>query len=564
MNVMTAVSRAGARQIAQAEADAEWWRGAVIYQIYPRSFQDSNGDGIGDLAGITRRLPYVASLGVDAVWISPFFRSPMQDFGYDIADYREIDPMFGTMADFDMLIADAHRLGLKVIIDQVYSHTSDQHAWFAESRSSRGNPKADWYVWADAKPDGTPPNNWLSIFGGSAWQWDTTRQQYYLHNFLTSQPDLNFHNPEVQDAILDTARFWLDRGVDGFRLDALNFLFHSQGLEDNPPLPPHEHGGADAPAVNPYGYQRHVYDKNRPEVIGFLRRLRALLDEYPGAMAVGEVGEGKRGLELIAEYTCGGDKVHKCYSFEFLSQEPPTPESVRSLLHRFEEAAGDGWCCWSVSNHDVVRHASRWGEEAADRQAFLRMIATLLLTLKGSVCLYQGEELGLTEAVLDFTDLRDPYGIQFWPAFKGRDGCRTPMVWTAEKPDAGFTEGKPWLPVSKEHLRLAVDIQEKDGVSLLSHYRRMLAFRTGCPELVKGSIRFLGESEAVLAFERRFDGSTIVVAINMTGEEAAIDLAGIAIEGIAGFDNEGRQEGGRLILQPYGCWFGRAHDRGED
>jgi len=265
------------------DSDKDWWRGAIIYQIYPRSYQDSSGDGIGDLPGIVKRLPYIASLGVDAIWISPFFKSPMKDFGYDVSDYCDVDPMFGTLADFDELVTTAHGLGLKVMIDQVLSHTADNHEWFVESRASRDNAKSDWYVWSDPKPDGTPPNNWLSIFGGSAWQWDSRREQYYLHNFLTSQPDLNFHNNDVQDALLDVCRFWLDRGVDGFRLDTINFYFADKKLRDNPALT------SIAPSVKPYNHQRHVYSKNQPENIAFLERFRALLDEYPAATSVGEV-----------------------------------------------------------------------------------------------------------------------------------------------------------------------------------------------------------------------------------------------------------------------------------
>jgi len=270
------------------ETDADWWRGAVIYQIYPRSFQDSNGDGIGDLAGIVRRLPHVASLGVDAIWISPFFKSPMRDFGYDISDYRDVDPMFGTLEDFDALIAEAHRLGLKVMIDLVLSHTALEHAWFLESRVNRTNPKADWFVWADPKPDGTPPNNWLSMFGGSAWQWDSPRRQYYLHNFLAEQPDLNFHNPAVQDATLDNVKFWLDRGVDGLRLDAINFCFHDAQLRDNPPKPAHLRVGRGFSADNPYAYQYHHYNNTRPETLVFMEQLRALMDRHPGSAALGE------------------------------------------------------------------------------------------------------------------------------------------------------------------------------------------------------------------------------------------------------------------------------------
>jgi alpha-glucosidase len=291
MNETTNIDRANALVV-----DKDWWRGAVIYQIYPRSFQDSNGDGIGDLNGITQRLPYIASLGVDAIWISPFFTSPMKDFGYDVSDYTGIDPMFGTMSDFDVLTETAHSLGLRVMIDLVLSHTSDEHPWFKESRANRDNDKADWFVWAEPKDDGTPPNNWLSIFGGSAWQWDGRREQYYLHNFLTSQPDLNFHCPAVQDALLDVVRFWLDRGVDGFRLDTINFYIHDKLLRSNPALPKDQRDATIAPSVNPYNHQLHLYSKNQPENLAFLERFRAVLEEYDAAAAVGIVGDSNSKL----------------------------------------------------------------------------------------------------------------------------------------------------------------------------------------------------------------------------------------------------------------------------
>ncbi len=326
--------------------EKDWWRGAVIYQIYPRSFQDSNGDGVGDLLGIVHRLPYIASLGVDAIWISPFFTSPMKDFGYDVSDYCDVDPMFGTLADFDAVIDTAHSLGIKVLIDLVLSHTSDQHPWFVESREDRTNPKANWYVWADAKPDGTPPNNWLSIFGGSAWQWDAGRLQYYLHNFLTEQPDLNFHEPEVQDALLDVVRFWLDRGVDGFRLDTINFYTHDAELRDNPPLPPEERLAKTAPAVNPYTWQNHIYDKSRPENLVFLRRLRAVMEPY-NAAAVGEVGDDQRDLEIVGEYTAGDDLMHMCYAFDLLSGTTPGPQQVKTIMDKVAEVASEGWVCWA-------------------------------------------------------------------------------------------------------------------------------------------------------------------------------------------------------------------------
>lgn len=500
--------------------DSDWWRGAVIYQIYPRSFQDSNGDGIGDLAGIIHRLPHVAELGVDAIWISPFFRSPMLDFGYDVSDYRDVDPIFGTLGDFDALIQRAHGLGLKVLIDLVLSHTSERHPWFQESRSSRENARADWYVWADARPDGSPPNNWLSIFGGPAWEWDGERMQYYLHNFLKEQPDLNLHDPEVQQELLDVARFWLDRGVDGFRLDTINFYFHDRELRDNPALKPGQRNDAIAPPVNPYNWQDHLYDKNRPENLEFLKRFRAVLDDFPAATAVGEVGDARRGMEILAQYTSGGDKVHMCYSFEFLSPTEPTGARVEQVLTQYEEGIGDGWACWAFSNHDVVRHASRWnlGEEAR------RLYAGLLLSLRGSVCLYQGEELGLTEAYVSYEELQDPYGIRFWPKFKGRDGCRTPIPWVQDNANGGFSDGKPWLPVAMEHLNRAALNQSRDAESTLSFYRAMIAFRQAHPVLIKGDARVVEARHDYFAMIREYKGTRMFCAFNLTDIALPVEL----------------------------------------
>lgn len=321
-------------------SNTPWWRGAVIYQIYPRSFLDTNGDGVGDLPGIIERLGYIASLGVDAIWVSPFFRSPMADFGYDIADQRDVDPLFGTLDDFDRLLARAHALGLKVMIDQVFSHTSDQHAWFRESRQSRDNPRADWYVWADAREDGTPPNNWLSIFGGVAWKWEPRRRQYYLHNFLSSQPDLNFHNPAVQQATLDYVKFWLDRGVDGFRLDSINFCFHDAQLRDNPAKPESERVGRGFSPDNPYAFQYHYYNNTRPENVGFLERLRALLDQYPGAVTLGEISS-EDSLATTAEYTAPG-RLHMGYSFELLVDDY-SAGYIRATVEKLEATMRDGW-----------------------------------------------------------------------------------------------------------------------------------------------------------------------------------------------------------------------------
>lgn len=495
---------------------SNWWRGAAIYQVYPRSFQDTTGDGGGDLAGITARLPHIASLGVDAVWLSPFFKSPMADMGYDVSDYCAVDPMFGTIADFDALIAKAHGLGLKIIIDQVLSHTSDKHPWFVESRQSRANEKADWYIWADPKPDGTVPNNWLSVFGGPAWEWDSTRRQYYMHNFLASQPDLDFHNPEVQDALLETVRFWLERGVDGFRLDTVNYYFHDRSLKDNPPMPPGK--ANDIPDTNPYGYQDHLHDKTQPENLGFLKRFRALLDSHGARAAVGEVGDGERSLRTVAAYT-EGDRLHMCYTFDLLGPEF-SASHIRKSVEAFETEVANGWICWAFSNHDVMRHVSRWTKPGGDTDAVAKFAIALLASLRGSICLYQGEELGLEEAELAFEDLRDPYGIRFWPGFKGRDGCRTPMVWEAGKPNGGFSTGKPWLPVPENHRLRAVDVQNGDEASVLAHYRRALAFRREHPALIEGAISFLEAGGDILAFIRRTGSETLLCAFNFSTEPA--------------------------------------------
>ena len=497
----------------------DWWRGAVIYQIYPRSFQDSNGDGIGDLAGIVQRLPYIAGLGVDAIWISPFFTSPMRDFGYDVSDYCGVDPMFGTLADFDQVIETAHDLGVRVMIDLVLSHTSDQHPWFRQSKTDATNPKSNWYVWADAKPDGTPPNNWLSVFGGSAWAWDGKRLQYYLHNFLTSQPDLNLHEPAVQAALLDVERFWLQRGVDGFRLDTINFYFADKQLRDNPALPPDRRNDSIAPSVNPYNWQEHIYSKNQPENLDFLKKFRAVLDPY-GAAAVGEVGDAQRGLEIMAEYTSGGDKVQMCYPFELLQPSRATASLLQDAFDRLTKAAPDAWPCWSYSNHDTIRHVTRWGLCDAATKAYV----TLLMCLRGSVCLYQGEELGLPEADVAFEDLQDPYGIQFWPEFKGRDGARTPMVWTASNQNAGFSTGKPWLPISPVHQAQSVAAQEAEPGSVLHHYRAAIAFRHAHKVLITGDNCGVLASGDVLRLVRSSPEATIYVAINLGEGQARITL----------------------------------------
>ncbi|RMD95037.1 MAG: alpha-glucosidase [Alphaproteobacteria bacterium] len=475
----------------------EWWRGAVIYQIYPRSFQDDSGDGVGDLRGIARRLAHVSKLGADAIWLSPVFRSPMKDMGYDVSDYLDIDPVFGTLADFDALVERAHELGLKVIIDQVISHSSDQHPWFAESRKSRTGPKADWYVWADPRADGSPPNNWLSVFGGPAWEWEPMRRQYYLHNFLAAQPDLNFHNPELRAALLDTMRFWLERGVDGFRLDTVNFYFHDRELRSNPPLPKEE----SLPPVNPYGMQDHLYDKSRPENLTFLRELRALTDGFGARAMVGEVGDETRALELMAAYTAGRERLHMAYSFEMLGDDFSAAH-FRDTIEGFFAAAPDGWPSWSFSNHDVARHVGRWARHGADQDRLAKLAIALLASFPGTIGIYQGEELGLTDTELSHDELTDPVGLRFWPENKGRDGCRTPMPWEAKAPNAGFSFADPWLPVKPPQAARAVDAQEADPNSVLHAYRQILAFRRRHAELRSGGFAFLDLPEPLLGITR--------------------------------------------------------------
>ncbi|WP_017671955.1 alpha-amylase family glycosyl hydrolase [Blastomonas sp. AAP53] len=492
-----------------------WWRGAVIYQIYPRSFMDANGDGIGDLAGITARLDHVARLGVDAIWISPFFTSPMKDFGYDVADYCNVDPIFGTLADFDALVARAHALGLRVLIDQVYSHTSDEHGWFVESRSSRDNPKADWYVWADARPDGTPPTNWQSVFGGPAWRWDARRGQYYLHNFLASQPQLNGHNRDVQDALLDVARFWLDRGVDGFRIDALNFAMHDPLLRDNPPAP-----ATDRPRTRPFDFQLKRYNQSHPDIEKFIERIRALTDNYDGIFTVAEVGGDEADAQMKA-YTHSETHLNSAYGFDFLYAEKLTPGLVKAALSAWPATPGTGWPSWAFENHDAPRALSRW-VSPEHRDAFARLKALLLVCLRGNAIIYQGEELGLDQVDIPFDQLQDPEAIANWPLTLSRDGARTPMPWASHAPDAGFGSPQPWLPVGLENLAHAVDRQEGDAQSLLAFTQRFIALRKSHPALAIGSVAQCRAEGSFLMIERSAPGQTLRCLFNLGASPVAV------------------------------------------
>ncbi len=503
---------------------SEWWRNAVIYQIYPRSFQDSDGDGVGDLKGITRRLPHVASLGVDCIWLSPIFTSPQKDMGYDISDYLDIDPLFGSLDDFDRLIATAHDLGLKVITDQVLSHTSDRHPWFVESRKDRTNPKADWYVWADPLPDGSPPTNWHSHFGGPAWEFDPGRGQYYLHNFLAAQPDLNFHTPDVQDAILETCKFWLDRGLDGFRLDTVNYYVHDADLRSNPAAK----SKPQVMATDLYGMQDNIYNKNRPENLAFLERLRKLTDRYDDIMMVGEVGDmGERSIRIMGEYTEGKSRLHMAYSFAMLGPDFSAGH-FRSCIEGFQNGAPGGHPKWSFSNHDVPRHVSRWAEHATDAASMARLACAMLMSFEGAVGIYQGEELGQTETDLNYDELTDPPALRFWPTVKGRDGCRTPMVWEHDQPYAGFSTEKPWLPVKAPQAANAVDLQEDDAASVLNFYREMIAFRKARPTLQSGKTTFLSAPDPLFAFHRAAEGRTITCVFNLSPRPVRAFLSGPA------------------------------------
>ena len=526
----------------QAHQSSPWWRGAAIYQIYPRSFCDSNGDGIGDLPGITSRLDHVARLGVDAIWISPFFTSPMRDFGYDVADYCGVDPIFGSLEDFDALVTRAHELGLKVTIDQVYAHTSDLHPWFVESRQDRDNPKADWYVWADPKADGSPPSNWQSVFGGPAWTWDARRRQYFLHNFLSSQPQMNAHNPDVQEALLGVMKFWLDRGVDGFRLDALNFLMHDVTLRDNPPAP--DDGRR---KTRPFDYQLKIYNQSHPDIIGFIRRVRNLCDDYGAVFTVAEVGGDLAETEMKA-FTAGEQHLNSAYGFDFLYADKLTPQFVQQAVAKWPDEPGLGWPSWAFENHDAPRALSRWCVPE-DREAFGRLKAMLFTSLRGNIIVYQGEELGLTQVDIPFEMLQDPEAIANWPLTLSRDGARTPMPWMVQSGEGGFTTGAPWLPLGEENLSRGVDRQEADPQSLLNLTTHLLRLRRNNPALRVGRFEVLHADECLLAI-RRTSGKQSIAGLFNLSSHPAVWPEGLVREGseIASVNGAGKGQ-----LPPFGA-----------
>jgi alpha-glucosidase len=419
-----------------------------------------------------------------------------------------------------------------------------------ESRESRDNPKADWYVWVDPQPDGTPPNNWLSIFGGCAWEWEPRRCQYYLHNFLKSQPDLNFHCEAVRQQVLDEVEFWLERGVDGLRLDAINFCFHDQQLRSNPSKPAAERKGRGFKEDNPYAFQKHLYNNTRPENIAFLESLRALMDRYPGTVTLGEIS-AEDSLKTMAEYTAGNKRLHMAYSFELLVDKL-SGSYIRETVETLEQNLSEGWPCWSIGNHDVMRVMSRWGGEKPS-PLLAKTLNRMLMSLRGSVCTYQGEELGLTEAVINQQELQDPYGIAFWPRFKGRDGCRTPMPWVSTAAHGGFSKVATWLPVSPAHLPMAVDKQEVQKNSVLNSYRRFSQWRKQQPALLWGSICFISATESTLVFARSYEQQTIILAFNLSETQVAIPLKDVGKMAIVDIDGQSELtlENNILRVPPY-------------
>jgi len=499
-----------------------WWRDGIIYQIYPRSFADSNGDGIGDLNGITARLDYLHNLGVDAVWLSPIYPSPDVDFGYDISDYCAVDPKYGSLADFDRLVAEAHARGVRVVLDLVLNHTSDQHPWFRESRKSRDNPFRDWYIWADPRPGGRPPNNWRSVFGGPGWEFDLAAGQYYYHMFYKEQPDVNWHNPAVRKAMLDVFRFWLERGVDGFRLDVFNVFFKHPGLADNPvrfPFP-----------LYPFIGQRHDNDFDRPEMIPLLQEIRALLDAYstPGHARYA-VGEPLFSNPRKAALYTGPDRLHAAFNFEFLNSRW-SPRGFDRSIRRWEDALGpEDWPNYVLNNHDVSRSANRFRPRfgSSEDDARLKVAAALLLTLRGTPFIYYGEEIGMRDIPIRSRDeVLDPVGRRFWPFMKGRDGCRSPMQWEAA-PNAGFSPpgGQPWLPVHENAGARNVAAQQADPCSLLNFYRRLIALRRAVPALVNGMFQPVTfDTHYLLAYLRQNAQQTVLVVLNFSGRRHRLAL----------------------------------------
>lgn len=527
---------------------APWWQGAVIYQVYVRSFCDGNGDGQGDFSGLTEKLDYIKALGVDAIWLSPIHPSPNRDWGYDVSDYEAVHPDYGTLADFDRLLAEAHARDLKVVLDEVLCHTSDEHPWFQDSM--RRGEKADWYVWADPKDDGTAPNNWLSVFGGPAWSYQPARRQHYHHKFLRQQPKLNWQNPEARKAALNVIDFWLERGVDGYRLDVANGFLHDPALTDNPPVPMAlrtDFNWADAD-----NQQEHLYDCNLPENIEVLQEIRHRVEAHGDRFVLGEFSEG---YERAGAFAAPDEGLHAAYTFYMLRQKLLAPGFITGNYALLADHPRH-WPVVAFCNHDIMRTVSRFGGAPEGDPALAKLLLALLFAIKGSVCLYQGEELGLTEVDLRRDQLRDPVGDLYYPIFKGRDGCRTPMPWDAAAPNLGFSSGTPWLPLGPAHRDLAVSEQQADPNSALAFARRFLAARKNHPALITGSMKFIPAAAAILAFTREVEGERLLCVFNMSREPAAFDLAGLDYEALALGCGEAEVKGKTLELGPLAVWFG--------
>jgi len=493
-----------------AEESTKWWQSAVIYQIYPRSFQDSNNDGVGDIRGIIRRLPYLIELGVDAIWLSPIFTSPMADFGYDIADYTDVDPLFGSLADLDSLIDAAHRHHLKLILDFVPNHTSVQHPWFIESKKSRRNPKRDWFIWRDPAADRGPPNNWLSEFGGSAWEFDPTTDQYYYHTFLPSQPDLNWRNPLVRSAMHDVMRFWLRRGIDGFRVDAVWYLIKDDQFRSNPPNPAYGPGGLPRDALIP------LYTADLPEVHEAIRGMRRVLDEFPDRVLLGEIYLPIE--RLVAYYGRSLDGVHFPYNFALLTANWSARE-IAKLIEEYETALPPGgWPNWVLGNHDRPRLVSRIGSAQA------RVAAILLLTLRGTPTLYYGDEIGMAQAAIPAGAVRDPFEKNVPGIGIGRDGCRTPMQWDSSD-FAGFSSAEPWLPLADNFRDDNVATSREDLHSLYWLYRRLIDLRRSQIALTEGSYRPLTADGELLLYIREVQNERLLVALNMGSQPLSVTFA---------------------------------------
>ena len=489
--------------------DGHWWQNGVLYQIYPRSFQDSDGDGVGDLKGIRQRLDYLTQLGINAVWLSPIFLSPMRDFGYDIADHCAIDPIFGTLADFDLLLNDVHSRGIKLILDFVPNHTSNEHPWFRESRSSRVNPKRDWYIWRNAASDGAPPNNWLGAFGGSAWEWDEATGQFYYHAFLKEQPDLNWRNPEVRAAMHGVLRFWLERGVDGFRVDALWHLIKDEQFRDNPPNPAFRPEQA--------GLERFLQlrSADQPEIYDVVAELRRILDAYPDRLLIGEIYLPIE--RLVTYYGKDLSGAHLPFNFQLLNTAW-SAQQIANIVAEYESALPPGgWPNWVLGNHDRPRIATRVGEAQA------RVAAMLLLTLRGTPTLYYGDELGFEQAIVPPEAVQDPWEKQEPGLGLGRDPCRTPMSWDRSL-NAGFSPARPWLPPASDCLRRNVETFTGDPNSILNLYRRLLALRAQSTALCTGDYTAVSADEGVFIFERRAKSERLAIALNLTHEPRRVNL----------------------------------------